>query len=121
MVTTVHTIKPGTYLMMADADASELGERLVIFTGEIQIDLGEAVMRLGLTWDGSAETELVAFKKILRLPTEDDVMCHSRWIDVVELVKRSGFDLSPCQGCALDIVCVPDGLPFCESCAKENV
>jgi hypothetical protein len=38
-----------------------------------------------------------------------------------KMIDRSGFDVSPCQICNEDVVCIPDGLPMCESCAqKEN-
>lgn len=36
-------------------------------------------------------------------------------------IERGGFDLSPCMTCGQAVVCVPDGMPMCEGCAKANV
>lgn len=35
-------------------------------------------------------------------------------------VNRSGFDVSPCRGCGEAVVCLPDGMPFCEACGVEE-
>lgn len=38
-------------------------------------------------------------------------------VDALESsITRSGFDIAPCKGCGLPVVCIPDGLPFCEEC-----
>ena len=34
-------------------------------------------------------------------------------------IVRSGFDLSPCGTCGEPVVCLPDGLPICEPCARD--
>jgi hypothetical protein len=34
--------------------------------------------------------------------------------------NRSGLDISPCKGCGLDVICIPDGLPFCEKCGSAS-
>lgn len=31
-------------------------------------------------------------------------------------IDRSGFDVSPCTVCGYPVVCLPDGLPMCETC-----
>ena len=31
---------------------------------------------------------------------------------------RSGLDVSPCKVCGEPVICIPDGMPCCESCAK---
>ena len=36
-----------------------------------------------------------------------------------DAITAGGFDLSPCRMCGRTIVCVPDGLALCESCAKD--
>lgn len=36
-----------------------------------------------------------------------------------QIVERSGFDLSNCMMCGHPIVCLPDGLPLCDPCAKD--
>jgi len=33
--------------------------------------------------------------------------------------ERSFYDISPCSSCGKPVVCLPDGLPICEKCAKE--
>lgn len=38
--------------------------------------------------------------------------------DLLGAIARSGLDLSPCRICGEAVVCVPDGLPTCEQCAK---
>lgn len=35
-------------------------------------------------------------------------------------IKRGGFDVSPCRLCGETVVCIPDGLPCCEECGKEE-
>jgi hypothetical protein len=35
-------------------------------------------------------------------------------------IDRSGLDISPCKGCSCAVVCIPDGLPFCEACATKE-
>lgn len=35
-------------------------------------------------------------------------------------IDRSGFDLSPCGVCGEPVVCIPDGLPMCEPCARKE-
>lgn len=34
-------------------------------------------------------------------------------------LSLSAFDVSPCGACGLPVVCIPDGLPMCEPCAKR--
>jgi len=35
-------------------------------------------------------------------------------------LERSPFDLSLCKGCGNLVVCIPDGLPFCNDCGDET-
>lgn len=35
-------------------------------------------------------------------------------------IECSGYDLSMCKGCGKPVVCIPDGLPFCEGCAAKE-
>lgn len=37
---------------------------------------------------------------------------------ITDAFERSGFDLAPCKECGYPVVCIPDGLPFCETCAN---
>lgn len=37
-----------------------------------------------------------------------------------DAIDRGGYDLSPCGSCGNPVVCIPDGLPLCESCALEE-
>lgn len=39
---------------------------------------------------------------------------------IIDAIERSGFDLSPCMDCGAPVVCIPDGLPLCEQCAKKQ-
>lgn len=34
-------------------------------------------------------------------------------------ITRGGLDLSPCSGCGETVACLPDGMPYCEACAKK--
>lgn len=34
-------------------------------------------------------------------------------------IDAGGWDLSPCGSCGTAVVCLPDGLPLCESCAAK--
>lgn len=36
-------------------------------------------------------------------------------------IDRGGWDISPCMTCGLPVVCLPDGLPSCEACARKEV
>ena len=42
------------------------------------------------------------------------------FVELMEAIERSGFDVSPCRGCGEPIVCLPDGLPFCCSCVVDD-
>ena len=35
-------------------------------------------------------------------------------------IDRGGWDISLCGLCGLPVVCLPDGAPLCESCAKDH-
>lgn len=35
-------------------------------------------------------------------------------------IKAGGWDISPCGSCGQPVVCLPDGLPMCESCAVKE-
>jgi len=37
-----------------------------------------------------------------------------------EAYERSGLDVSPCMSCGESVVCVPDGMPMCETCADKE-
>ena len=39
---------------------------------------------------------------------------------LMEAIERGGWDISPCGDCGRPVVCIPDGLPMCEACAKES-
>lgn len=36
------------------------------------------------------------------------------------MIERSGFDISDCGVCGDPVVCIPDGMPMCEACAKSD-
>lgn len=40
--------------------------------------------------------------------------------DVAQAVADSDMDVSPCSMCHKPILCIPDGLPCCEACAKKE-
>ena len=37
-----------------------------------------------------------------------------------QLLKRSGFDISPCRTCGASVVCIPEGFAVCETCAAKG-
>ena len=37
-----------------------------------------------------------------------------------DAIDRGGYDVSPCGSCGDPVVCIPDGLPLCESCALKE-
>lgn len=41
-------------------------------------------------------------------------------VDVGQAVAESDQDVSPCGFCNRPILCIPDGLPCCEACAKKE-
>ena len=41
--------------------------------------------------------------------------------DIEAALAQSPYDISPCGGCGLPVVCLPEGLaPLCVKCAKEQ-
>ena len=36
-----------------------------------------------------------------------------------EAMERSGLDISPCMVCGEPLMCLPDGMPMCNSCGRE--
>jgi hypothetical protein len=40
----------------------------------------------------------------------------SKWF--VDLLDRSGLDVSPCKLCEVTVICIPDGLAMCKACAE---
>lgn len=37
-----------------------------------------------------------------------------------QMIERSGFDISPCRNCGESLVCVPEGLALCKTCATKG-
>ena len=37
-----------------------------------------------------------------------------------QMIERGGFDLSPCIDCGESVVCVPEGLALCKTCAEKG-
>lgn len=37
-----------------------------------------------------------------------------------DAIDAGGWDLSPCGCCGTAVVCLPDGLPMCEECARKE-
>lgn len=37
-----------------------------------------------------------------------------------KMVERGGFDLSPCMNCGESVVCIPEGLALCKTCAAKG-
>jgi hypothetical protein len=37
-----------------------------------------------------------------------------------DAIDAGGWDMSPCGNCGTPVVCLPDGLPQCESCAMRD-
>jgi hypothetical protein len=42
------------------------------------------------------------------------------WHGLRKAIADGGFDLSPCGNCGTPVVCIPDGLPMCETCATVD-
>lgn len=38
--------------------------------------------------------------------------------ELLDAIDRSGLDVSLCMECGAPVVCIPDGMPMCEPCAK---
>jgi hypothetical protein len=41
-------------------------------------------------------------------------------VDVLQAVADSDQDVSPCGACSAPVLCIPDGLPWCEACARKE-
>ena len=37
-----------------------------------------------------------------------------------QMVERGGFDISPCRNCGESLVCIPEGLALCRTCAAKG-
>jgi hypothetical protein len=49
------------------------------------------------------------------------LIAHQHMIaDVIEAVSESDQDVSPCGLCGTPTLCIPDGLPCCDACAKKE-
>lgn len=51
----------------------------------------------------------------VKLPCDEDVACQ-----FADAIDRSPYDVSPCMVCGLPVVCLPDGMPMCEPCARKE-
>lgn len=40
--------------------------------------------------------------------------------DLLAAIERSGLGVSSCRKCGATVVCMPDGLPMCDTCADED-
>lgn len=52
------------------------------------------------------------------LPPREHEVINSAVL-MLQAIDRGGWDISPCGGCGDPVVCLPDGLPMCESCAGK--
>lgn len=58
-----------------------------------------------------------------RLAAVAEMEANALDVSVEELkaaLARGGFDVSPCMSCGEAVVCISDGMPMCESCAKNE-
>ena len=37
-----------------------------------------------------------------------------------QMIERGGLDISPCMNCGESVVCVPEGLALCRTCAAKG-
>ena len=37
-----------------------------------------------------------------------------------QMVERGGLDISPCMNCGESVVCIPEGLALCKTCAAKG-
>jgi len=78
----------------------------------------EAMVRIsddGSTWDLSPN-DCVALRGALDAIAYYG-QCFMGWR---ELLDQSGFDASLCSACGAPIICIPDGLPMCQTCATRD-
>lgn len=54
------------------------------------------------------------------IPPERSYRCAATLRALCDAVESGGFDLSPCGACGRPVVCIPDGLPMCDRCAREE-
>jgi hypothetical protein len=55
-----------------------------------------------------------------RLLADEIERLRAEVCDLSEAIDAGGFDLSLCSACGRPVVCIPDGLPMCRECAKDN-
>ena len=79
-----------------------------------------------LAYDGERKKlQRLALKRMhsaerMELFDDENVDAPNPFVEIMEAIERSAFDLSPCRGCGLPVVCIPDGLPFCELCESDD-
>lgn len=39
---------------------------------------------------------------------------------IYDALARSPYDMCPCMHCGEPVICLPDGLPYCEKCAERE-
>jgi hypothetical protein len=74
-------------------------------------------------WLGRALDEIQRLKRITDPPGKQraELFIAKQQIGVLlRSIERGGMDLAPCRLCSDPVVCIPDGLPMCASCAEKE-
>ena len=66
------------------------------------------------------DTLFKAITAVAENDKQDAVPMQSREQMLDSAIKAGGWDISPCGSCGQPVVCLPDGLPMCESCAVKE-
>lgn len=65
-------------------------------------------------WPESYRYEMAEMRAAIEAVEPD---LNQIWHDAL---KRSGMDVSPCRMCGEPVICIPDGLTYCEECAEKE-
>jgi len=107
----------------------KVGERILLFTtdGVITIALGSAhPKKAKLAIDAPKQVVVVRADLLDEKAVQEQAdLALARAVDVdlatlAKLLDRSGLDMSPCRLCGKPVICIPDGIPMCVTCAKQE-
>lgn len=81
------------------------------------ISLIETQILIGEFLFGSVTADVFWMRKINEAFERGKTEMSKLYMDAV---IAGGYDISPCMVCGTSVVCIPDGLPMCETCAMKE-
>lgn len=94
------------------------GDCTIVEISEARADCRFAVMNDGI---GFVYRPRVTTEESLRIIADAPITKELKKLrEYKAAIDRGGWDISPCRLCNELVVCIPDGLPMCESCGTSE-